>query len=147
MPAPCGFFLCLAMCLRMYETKLHCPRRNTFVWSSFWGRLLFRSGEAYWPNAKEKPSLYRGSWQKYITQYGGFLPDTSSDTFLDREKKQGSGFYREAAIVSSFWGRLLFFSGEACWPKAKEKPSLYRGSWQKYITQGGEFLPDTSSDT
>jgi hypothetical protein len=73
----------------MYETKLHCPRRNTFVWSSFWGRLLFRSGEACWPNTKENPSLYRGSWQKYITQDAEFFPDTSSDTKLDRENKPG----------------------------------------------------------
>jgi hypothetical protein len=32
-------------------------------------------------------------------------------------------------------------------PNAKEKPSLYRGSWQKYITQDAEFFPDTSLDT
>jgi hypothetical protein len=35
---------------------------------------------------KEKPSLYRGSWQKYISQDAEFFPDTSPDTQLGREK-------------------------------------------------------------
>jgi hypothetical protein len=58
--------------------------------------LLFRSGEACWPNAKEKPSLYSGSWQKYITQDAEFFPDTSLDKKLDREKKTGLWHLQES---------------------------------------------------
>ncbi len=101
MPAPCGIFLCLAMCLRMYETKLHCPIRITFVWSSFWGRLLFHIWEACWPNVKEKPSLYRGSLQKYITQGCWIFPRYIIRHKARQRKNQGSG---------AFTGRLQLWA-------------------------------------
>ncbi len=46
-------------------------------------------------------TVYRGSRQKPITQDAEFFPYTSSDTLLDKEKKQGYDIYREAAIMSS----------------------------------------------
>jgi hypothetical protein len=53
---------------------------------------------------KEKPSLYRSSRQKYITQDAEFFPDmyTIRHIARHRKKNQGSGIYREAAIMSSF---------------------------------------------
>jgi hypothetical protein len=47
---------------------------------------------------KEKPSLYTGSRQKYITQDAEFFPDTSSDTLLDIEKNPGLWHLRGGCI-------------------------------------------------
>ncbi len=44
-----------------------CTRQSYTVYGKYLDRLLFRSGEACWPSATEKSSLYRGSWQKYIS--------------------------------------------------------------------------------
>jgi hypothetical protein len=45
--------------------------------------------------------------------------------------------FRKASL--SQWRSLL--------AQCEREASLYRGSWQKYITQDAKFFPDTSSDT
>ncbi len=81
--------------------------------SSFWGRLLFRSGEACWPNAKEKLSLYcTEAPGKKISSRTLIFSQIHHQTHSKREKKkQSSGTYRKAAIMSE---RPLKLSGADC---------------------------------
>jgi hypothetical protein len=114
----------------------------------FYLELLLRKASLLgWPNAKEKPSLYRGFWQKYITQDAEFFPDTSSDTWLDREKKpglwhlQGSCNYelllRKASLLQ--WRSLLAHCEREAFIIQRLLANIYH--------QDAEFFPDTSSDT